>query len=169
MISRLALVLFLSSSLAMAKDKPKGNALIKQILAASTVAVVVYPENDAFPRRATFEDRRVQAEVEQKMRAWKRFIFVNRVEDADIVVAVRTGALAKPRVGVETGTARPPLLSVGSDFGTDQDMLAVYRGHEDVSSAPLLWRDLSNDGLRLPTLPALERLKAALEKEEKLK
>jgi hypothetical protein len=167
MASRIALVLLLCGSFISAKEKPKGNALIKQILAARTVAVVVYPENETFPRKASFEDRRVQAEVETKVRAWKRFVFVPRAEQADIVIAVRTGAYAKPRVGVETGTSHPPRVGAGSEFGDDRDMLAVYRGGADSFDSSPLWRDLSAGGLALPKVPALERLNKALQEEEK--
>ena len=151
------------------RDKPTTNALLKQILAASTVAVVVYPETDTFGRKAAPADREVQAEVEQKIRGWKRYIFVDRVQDADIVIAVRTGAVAKPRVGIETSTSHPPRLAIGTDVGSTQDMLAVYRGGAGAFEASPLWRDVSTDGLSLPTLPAVDRLKTALQKAEKEK
>jgi hypothetical protein len=165
---RAALVLLLSIATVLhAKDKPKKDALLQQILHASTVTVVVYPRTDQFARTADFSDRQIAAEVETKVRSWKRFIFVPRAEEADIVIAVRTGAYAKPRVGVETRTSRPPQVGVGTEFGEDRDMLAVYRGGADAFDTSPLWRDLSPKGLALPTIPALERLKQALEEEEK--
>ncbi len=165
---RAALVLLLATSpLLFAKDKPKKDALLQQVLHASTVTIVVYPRTDQFARTADFSDRQVLAEVESKVRSWKRFIVVSRAEEADIVIAVRTGAYAKPRIGVETGTSKPPLLAIGSEFGEDRDMLAVYRGGASAFDSTPLWRDLSAKGLALPTIPALERLKKALEEEEK--
>jgi hypothetical protein len=153
--------------LAAAKDKSKKDALLQQVLYGRTIAVVVYPRTDQFARTADFSDRQVAAEVETKVRAWKRFIFVPRAEEADIVIAVRTGAYAKPRLGVETGTSKPPQASIGSEFGDDRDMLAIYRGGTDPFETSPLWRDLSAKGLALPTIPALERLKRALDEEEK--
>jgi hypothetical protein len=165
---RAALVLLLASaSLLFAKDKPKKDAFLQHILHARTVAVVVYPRTEQFARTADFSDRQAAAEAETKVRGWKRFIFVSRAEEADIVIAVRTGAYAKPRVGVETGTRKPPELAIASEFGEDRDMLAVYRGGANAFDSTPLWRDLSVKGLALPTIPALERLKKALEEEEK--
>ena len=99
--------------------------------------MVVYPESDAFARKQSGEDMRVQAEVEQKIRGWKRYIFTSRIADADIVIAVRKGAYAKPRVVVETSTSHPPQLSVGTDAGPNKDMLVVWNaflsGQTDVA------------------------------------
>ena len=165
---RMALVFLLASTTFLhAKDKPKKNGFLQQIVHASTVAVVIYPRTDQFARTADFGDRQVLAEVEAKMRSWKRFIFVPRAEEADIVVAVRTGAYAKPLIGVEAGKKVPPHVGIGSEFGEDRDMLAVYRGGADAFDTSPLWRDLSAKGLALPAIPALERLKKALEEEEK--
>jgi hypothetical protein len=159
-----ALLVVVATQAQTKKERSSKTALLRQIAAARTVAVVVYPETDAFARKQSGEDRRVQAEVEQKIRGWKRYIFTQRIADADIVIAVRKGAYAKPRVGVETSTSHPPQLSVGTDAGPNQDMLVVYRGGPDAFDASPLWRDLSDHGLEIPVLPAVDRLKADLDR-----
>lgn len=80
------------------------------------------------------------------------------------------------RVGVQTGN-RPNANNpdpagtgpqLGEAVGTEQDMLSVYRGgvDEGLNEAPV-WRYRAKDALRSPDVPAVDRLRKAIEEAEK--
>ena len=85
----LALVIILSLSQSIAKDKTK-NSLPDYVLKARTVVIVVAPES-ARPLTDPIQNRTVQEDVEKAFVQWGRLQPVYNVQSADLVVAVRKG------------------------------------------------------------------------------
>lgn len=95
----LALVVVLSGSQGIAKDKTE-NSLPDYVLKARTVVIVVAPE-PARPLTDPIQNRTVQEDVEKAFVQWGRLQPVYNVQSADLVVAVRkgTGRAVTPTVG----------------------------------------------------------------------
>jgi hypothetical protein len=98
------------------------------------------------------EDREALEAVRRQIEAWDRFVIVDRIENADLVVAVRVGRRGTIRVGGQ---------GIGAALSSPDDMLSVFEA--EGGSIPL-WRQHALEGLsgELPLLRAFrDELEAA--------
>jgi len=98
------------------------------------------------------EDRQAMEVVRRQIEAWDRFVIVDRIENADLVVAVRVGRRGTIRVGGH---------GIGAGLSSPDDILSVFEA--EGSSIPL-WRQHAPGGLsgELPLLQAFrDELEAA--------
>jgi len=67
-----------------------------------------------------------------------------------------------------TGGPNDPSPRIGSEIGPSEDSFEVYRGRVQYPlDAPPVWRYTGHDGLRSPTVRAVEEFRKALEEAEK--
>lgn len=155
----------------LARPKPDGkHARLRPFLNAGTVAVVIYPDGSQFSPTKP-EDMNAVADVEQALRAWKRFIVVSSPASADFVIGVRRGRHADAVVAglTRVGKTIHPTIGVGIEAGPAQDMLVLYRGGPNAFDAPAMWRYLGDGGLQAPALRAVAELKRDLDEAARLK
>jgi hypothetical protein len=111
------------------------------------------------------EDRQALQRVHDELAKWKRYAITVKPEDAELLIAVRTGRLASAGGGFEIGrhdgvSRRGPVY--GAEVSSPDDMLEVYQsngGHEGA----LLWRNLQKGGLSGSPPPLFEQLKKDVE------
>ena len=149
--------------------------------------VMVTTENgDVFDPKIISDDRKAAGDIQNKISEWKRFTLVYRKEDADIVVAVRTGGRVRANTGVHIGNmprnpngSRIPDASqsgrettVGpvttADVGPKDDLFSVYDAHNYPDSM-VLWRREQKNGLGYPTQPLFDQFKKEVEKADSKK
>lgn len=117
-------------------------------------------------RLATRREREALEEIRQRLQSWDRFVVVNRLADAELLLVVRQGRKSSIGGGggaggavppVSVGTARP---AFGGTFYSPDDMLAVY----DASGSPStpLWRMAASKGLN-GEIPLFEAFRADVE------
>jgi hypothetical protein len=135
-------------------------------------------DGDIFKPGLFLEDRRAIADVQDKVREWKRYaISINRNE-ADLVFVVRKGRLAavEAHVGVSDGPRSQPRqpgqfpgqgrateVGVRTEVGEPEDMLRVYIQNNGQLSA-VVWDRTMEGGLNAPTVQLVKQLKDAVEK-----
>jgi Glu-tRNA(Gln) amidotransferase subunit E-like FAD-binding protein len=90
-VQAVLILLILSASLAIAKDKKKNAVLPAYVLDANTVAVVIIPDSPA-PVTNPNANREAQDAVEQALMKWGRLKPTIDTQDADLVIAIRKGA-----------------------------------------------------------------------------
>lgn len=146
-------------------------AFLKQIANARFVMVTA-EHGDAFDPRTDAADRRAMGDIQNEMAKWHRFTLVNRKQDADIIIAVRTSGRVRANSGIEIGshqdptngrrtTTTAPVLMV--EAGPKNDLLSVYSA-SDFPNAPALWRSEQEDGLVAPSNLLFNRFKKDVEK-----
>lgn len=129
---------------------------------------------DLFP-----EDRQAIYDVEDSLRAWKRYVIVLNRDQADLVFVVRKGRLAavQPHVGVSTGPRTQPgqapgqfptqgsatEVGVRSEVGEPNDMLRVFV-QTDGELKNLVWNRMMDGGLDAPAVQLVRQLREAVEK-----
>jgi hypothetical protein len=146
----------------LAKDKV---VFPQEIVVARYVAVTTIEGSSI--TLANPDDRQAVADVENAIRKWKRYTVVIRPEDADIVIAVRRGNIASVSGGFII-RANKPGVTTGATAGSPDDTLQVFSGHtRDPLSGPSLWRYSSKDCLDSPDVPAVTKLRNAVESAEK--
>ena len=107
------------------------------------------------------EDREALQRVRDEIQKWKRYVITVKAEDADLLIAVRTGRLASAHGGYRIGTENGNKISgpvYGAEVSSPDDMLEVYeadRGKEGI----LLWGKLQKDGLSGSPPPLFERFR----------
>ena len=133
----LALVIILSLSQSIAKDKTK-NSLPDYVLKARTVVIVVAPES-ARPLTDPIQNRTVQEDVEKAFVQWGRLQPVYNVQSADLVVAVRkgTGRTVTPTVSDVPTDGRSVVLAPAGRGGV---LVGGQQGPPDLSNDPALGR-----------------------------
>ena len=96
-----------------------------------------------------------------------RPVIVNPSGNGDIDVGVRVGTPPSTSRSDSNRSDRP---TSRTEVGPAEDVLSVYRAGEDYPlDAPPLWRYASHDGLRHPSVPAVEKFRKAIEEAEKAK
>jgi hypothetical protein len=100
----------------------------------------------------TPEDRQVMEDVRRQVEAWDRFVIVDRVDHADLVIAVRAGRRGTLAIGVSSRSA-------GATLSSPDDILSVY---EAQGSEIPLWRRHAPEGLSAE-LPLLQAFRDELE------
>jgi hypothetical protein len=110
------------------------------------------------------QDRQALANLSDALKKWNRYAITIDPQQAELLIAVRSGRLASASGGVRVhtgsidptgrttgGTAIGPV--VGVEAGPPSDYLAVYQAN-DGAEGPRLWRKTEDDGLvgKNPTL-----------------
>jgi hypothetical protein len=159
MIRRYSGVLFLSLlvPLLVLHADPK---LSLQLLNASYVAVgyetaagfIGETDLEAFRTgKVTAEDREALENVRSALQRWNRYAITLRPQDAELLIAIRSGRIASLQSGVQinTGRNRSPGVgpTVGAEVGPDTDVMSVYEANNG-REGPRLWRKLEDDGLK---------------------
>lgn len=144
-------------------------------------AKYVYVESvdgDIFKPGLFPEDRRAIADVQDKVREWKRYAIALNREEADLVLVVRKGRLAaaQPHVGVSDGPRSQPRqpgqfpgqgpateVGVRTEVGEAEDMLRVYIQNNGQLNA-MVWDRTMDGGLDAPAVQLMRQLKEAVEK-----
>jgi hypothetical protein len=128
--------------------------------------------------RASPREREALDEIRQRLEAWDRYVVVNRLAEAELLLVVRQGRKGgigggggggvSPGIGVQppngrgaqpanTGSAMP----YAGAFPSGDDLLAVY----DTNGSPStpLWRMLASSGLR-GRIPLFEAFRADVDR-----
>jgi hypothetical protein len=180
------------------KDKKK-SALPELVLRARYVAVVIDPDagvSMSNPGENSVARSDVESAIRKWGRF--SLTLDTRNADL-IFVLHKGGAAVKPTIGgipdeppvvlgptgdsgggITLGSGRRPGVSssdseiggptMRTEVGTPDDIFSVYRGGEDNPlDSPALWRYMARDGLKHPGVPAVEKLRKAIEEAEKTK
>lgn len=119
-------------------------------------------------------DRQALANVSDALKKWNRYAITIDPQQAEILIAVRSGRLASANGGIRvhtgsidsTGTARTSGTAIGPVVGVEagppSDYLAVYQA-DDGHEGPRLWRKTQDDGLVGRNPPLLESFQADVE------
>jgi hypothetical protein len=112
--------------------------------------------------RATPREREALEVIRQRLEGWDRYVVVNRLADAELLLVVRQGRRGSigggGGAGVGTGGGVQP--AYGGALSSQDDMLAVY----DTAGSPStpLWRLLASNGLS-GKIPLFEAFRADVE------
>ena len=124
--------------------------------------------------RATAREREALEAIRQRLESWDRYVVVNRLADAQLLLVVRQGRRASigggGGDGVATGGGDQPTYgrgvspkqpAQGGGFSSPDDMLAAY----EVGGSPSLplWRSLASNGLS-GKIPLFEAFRADVER-----
>src|SRR6185369_838567 len=101
--------------------------------------------------KVTAEDREALENVRSALQTWNRYAITLRPQDAELLIAIRSGRIASLQSGVQinTGRNRSPGVgpTVGAEVGPDTDVMSVYEANNG-REGPRLWRKLEDDGLK---------------------
>jgi hypothetical protein len=121
--------------------------------------------------RATPRERQALEEIRQRLESWDRYVVVNRLAEAELLLVVREGRRGSigggAGTGGGTGDSLQPAYGRGvqpADAGalaSKEDMLAVYDG--GVSPRSPLWRQLASNGLG-GKIPLFDAFRADVER-----
>ena len=85
------------------------------------------------------------------MRKWNRYAITLRPQDAELLIAIRSGRIASLESGVQINTGRIGSTgigpTVGAEVGPDTDVMSVYEASNG-REGPRLWRKLEDNGLK---------------------
>jgi hypothetical protein len=107
------------------------------------------------------QDREALQRVRDGLKKWKRYVITVKPEDAELLIAVRTGRLASAGGGYERGKQNGNKLAgpvYGGEASSPDDMLEVYEADHG-SEGMLLWRSLQEDGLLASPPPLFEQFR----------
>lgn len=111
------------------------------------------------------EDRRALAAIRDELERWNRYVITTRPEQAELLIAVRTGRRVGATVGV--GVGRGGLGPVGglggAQVSSGDDMLTVYEASHGRVGAQL-WRVKRSGALAGTPPPAFEEFRADVER-----
>jgi hypothetical protein len=182
------LVLILLASAAYGKKKKDNFPAL--ILNAQYVAVVNDPDVGVSVIPGT--DQAVRSDVENAIEKWGRYKLTSSPENADLILVVHPGGsnvkptIAAPSTYPPLGSpgdvsigigGRPPLSTTEPttagprmNVGSSDDVFSVYRGGTSYPlDAPPLWRYSGKNALQHPAVPAVEKLRKAVDDAEKAK
>jgi hypothetical protein len=163
------LLLFLPS--ARAKDK----AIVPALIVNARYVYVTSYYGSQFSPRSFPEDRQAIADLQDGLKKWKKYIVVYKQEEADLILLVRKGRVGtvRPRVVVGRRTPGedqfPQGAGADAEFGSAQDLFAVYDARSGGVDSAALWRQYQSGGLEPPALPLLARFKKDVEDAAKKK
>lgn len=156
-----SLLLLLLATAVAAKDKPPMPAIVTN---ATYVLVTTY-DGDVFNPNVTPEDRQAVGDVQEAMQKWGRYKLVYKLEQAELILVVRTGRTLQVKGGVEVGSRTGPQGSgraIGAEAGDPLDTLSVYIASQGIDSAPL-WRGRSVDGFSPPDMKLVKEFQSKVE------
>lgn len=109
--------------------------------------------------RATAREREALEQIRQRLESWERYVVVNRLADAEVLLVVRQGRRASVGGGGAVSVGTGARVNAGASYSGD-DMLAVYDGG---ASSSTLWRMLTSNGLA-GGIPLFESFRADVER-----
>jgi|SRR5215472_5332503 len=149
----------------------------KKVPALFGNAQYVYVESedgDLYTPGLLQEDRQAIIDVEDSIRAWKRYTLTAKPEDAQLMFIVRKGRVAGGKVGGGVGNPgpvpqppgqrNPPFVVVGGETGPADDLLEV-RTVQDGKLASQIWFRTQPDGLISPRVPLMKELRDAVDRD----
>ena len=144
----------------------KDSTLPKLVVHATFIQVTTQNGSDFASPRVLPEDKEAAIDVWNALQKWGKYQVVNGTTQVpELVLLVRKGHRAEvtPSIGVHAGsdTKAGVTPNTQADFGSNQDMLALYEG-ANIDNAPL-WRRLESGGLDAPQMDLVKQLKAAVE------
>ena len=107
------------------------------------------------------EDREALQRVSDEVEKWHRYVVTVKPEDAELLIAVRTGRLVTAGVGVELGKqngSKNGGVDYGGEVSSPDDMLEVYEADHG-KEGTVLWRNLQKDGLSGSPPPLFEQFR----------
>jgi len=111
--------------------------------------------------RVLTQDRDALQRVRDEVQKWKRYVITIKPEDAQLLIAVRTGRLASAGAGFELGKQNGNRVAgpvYGVEVSSPDDMLEVYEADHG-KEGTLLWRNLQKDGLSGSPPPLFEQFR----------
>jgi hypothetical protein len=156
-----------------AEAKPKKPTVPEIFKNATYVYVEAYNgdewDPDLFP-----DDREAIYSVEDALHKWNRYHLTKERSQAEFVLVVRKGRIAKATIPVFVGSStKPPSPSTGgahssgvgaeSEVGSPDDTLSVFLVSPSGSRTGPIWSYNLKDGLNEPGLPLFNRLKQEVE------
>lgn len=166
---------FLSSFLAVAVlAHAKTSKMVPVELAQARYVALGYDLGDGFLSENSItttqfrilpQDREALGRVGDELERWKHYVIVVNPEDAELLIAVRTGRLAAADVGVQGGKqngSKASGVAYGGEVSSPDDMLAVYMADHG-KEGTLLWRNLQKDGLSGSPPPLFEQFRRDVE------
>jgi hypothetical protein len=130
--------------------------------------------------QATPREREALQEIRHRLESWERYVVVDRLSQAELLLVVRQGRRGSSRIGIgggggsgsgaglsgagvsgASGSRSGFQPAAGGEISSPDDMLAVY----DTGGAPStpLWRGLASDGLS-GEVPLFEAFRADVER-----
>ena len=101
--------------------------------------------------KITAEDREALQNVRTAIQKWNRYTITLRPQDAELLIAIRSGRIASLHSGVQidTGSIGSPGIGpmAGAEVGPNTDVMSVYEAN-DGREGPRLWRKLEDNGLK---------------------
>ncbi len=124
------------------------------------------------------DDRIAIADVRDALDNWKRYILTTSRDDAQIVIVVRKGRVARGNVGITPhqgqlpgGAGQPGQpggIGSGAQFGAEvgppDDFFEVCQVNTDGKLSGPLWQQSMPDGLNAPKVMLLEQFEEAVDK-----
>jgi|tagenome__1003787_1003787.scaffolds.fasta_scaffold19841677_1 hypothetical protein len=167
-VSLMAGVLLMAASI-WAKEKTALPALITN---ATYVFVTTY-DGDLVNPEVTPEDRHAVDDIQNALEKWGRYKLVYKLQEADLILVVRTGRALEIKGGIQKSTTTTSVASsggsaqmIGGEVGDSRDSLAVYTASQGEQSMPL-WRNRAANGLKGPEIPLLKEFQAKVEASRK--
>jgi hypothetical protein len=111
------------------------------------------------------QDREALQRVRDEVQKWKRYVITVKPEDAELLIAARTGRLAVAGGGFEVGKQNGDRVSgplYGAEASSPDDMLEVYDAHNG-REGTLLWRKIQKGGLSGSPPPLFEQFQKDVE------
>jgi len=156
------------ASLLNAKDK----AILPKFVANSKfVLVTTYFGDEPTNPQMMPDDRKAQADVEDALRKWGRYIVVYKRNEADLIILVRKGRVVEALGGIHvhhgSEASRIPGTNVGATANADantttEDMLTLYEANTGIDATPL-WRGIEAQGLNPPEMRLVQELRSKVE------
>lgn len=187
LLTSIALLLALSSTAALAKDKKK--AVLPAVFSNARYVYVQAEDGDALNPNLFPEDREAISNVLDALQDWKRYVVTLHRNEADLVMVVRKGRQVSAQVrgdignqaqigprhnagaslgdpgqdGASDRTNAARGIDVRGDVGPADDLLRVYMLTPDGKLSGPLWERMMKDGLDAPDLLLFKGLKDAVE------
>lgn len=181
----LVVALLLLPALAFAQTKKK-KPTTPAVFGNAKYVFVKAEDGDIYDPRLLPEDRDAISSVNEALRAWGRYTLMPTADGAELVFIVRKGRLGSARVGGTVGTPgtgpygtpgngpngspRQPAIGapgvmVGGDVGPPDDFLEVRMKNPSGDLSNPIWERSMSDGLDAPSVPLLQQLKNAVERD----
>jgi hypothetical protein len=121
------------------------------------------------------DDRIAIADVRDALDNWKRYILTTSESEADVVIVVRKGRVARGNVGITPhqgqlpgGAGQPGSIGAGGQFGAEvgppDDFFEVCPVNTDGKLSSPLWQQSMPYGLNAPKVVLLEQFEEAVDK-----
>jgi len=156
-----------------AEAKPK-KPIVPEIFKNATYVYVEAYDGDERDPDIFQDDRQAIYSVEDALQKWNRYHLTKERSEAEFVLVVRKGRIAKASIPVFVGSStKPPGTSTGgahssgvgaeSEVGSPDDTLSVFLVSASGSRTGPIWSHNLKDGLNAPGIPLFKRLKQEVE------